>query len=258
MTIKILILDIETIPLMSYHWRCFKENISAKQIIEGCRIASVGAKWLGDKKHFYEDTSKQSEKKMLQKVNNLLDQADMVVGHNVTGFDMKKIRGRSVVHQIPLPSPYKEVDTLFIARKEFGFESNTLEYLATVLKLTNRKSSHKLYPGFELWLGVLHKEKAAWQEMKEYCIQDVDTTEELYLRVRPYARQHPNVAIFLDNEDPTCGKCGSSNLQRRGKSRTNTQEYQRYQCQDCGGWARGRNTIRDKSLRKGVLAHAVG
>ena len=261
MSAKILILDIETLPLLSYHWRCFKENISAKQVVDACYIASYGAKWLGEKKHFYEDTSKQTEKQMLVKLLKLLSEADMIVGHNISGFDMKKIRGRCAVHRLPIPSPYKEVDTLRAAKNEFGFEINTLEYLATVLKLTNRKSSHKKYPGFELWLGTLNGERAAWQEMKHYCLQDVDTTEELYLRIRPYDRRHPNVSVYLDNDEPTCPKCGSTKLSpwpNRGYNKwayTNVGKYPLHKCGGCGGNYRGRFQG-TKVSKVGVTTHA--
>src|SRR3546814_9204598 len=45
---------------------------------------------------------------------------------------------------------YKTVDTCLVARKEFGFPSNSLEYLTTVLKTKHKKLTHAEYPGFEL------------------------------------------------------------------------------------------------------------
>lgn len=255
---KILTLDIETSPNLAHVWAAYKQNVSSKQMLRDTTILSYAGKFLDSKKMYYEDCRKNDEVTLLGSLNELLDEADMIVGHNITGFDMPKIRGRSLVHSLSPPSPYKEVDTLRTARKEFGFSINTLEHIAKMLGCSAQKSSHKEFPGHELWLGCEAGNIKAWNEMKKYNIQDVYVTEEVYLRMRPYMRQHPNVGVFHLNEDPTCPKCGSSNLQKRGTARTNTQDYQRYQCQECGGWARGRYTTRDKTLRHGVAVHDVG
>jgi len=234
---KILTLDIETSPNLAHVWAAYKQNVSSKQMLRDTTILSYAGKFLDSKKMYYEDCRKNDEVTLLGSLNELLEEADMIVGHNITGFD---------------------VDTLRTARKEFGFSINTLEHIAKMLGCSAQKSSHKEFPGHELWLGCEAGNIKAWNEMKKYNIQDVYVTEEVYLRMRPYMRQHPNVGVFHLNEDPTCPKCGSSNLQKRGTARTNTQDYQRYQCQECGGWARGRYTTRDKTLQHGVVVHDVG
>jgi DNA polymerase III epsilon subunit-like protein len=255
---KILIVDIETAPNLAYVWRFFQENVGAKQVKEHCSILSVSAKWLEKKKIFYYDTEHGSEKTLLKNLNKLLDEADVVVGHNSIKFDSPKIRGRSLVHGLPLPSPYKEIDTCRIARKEFGFESNSLEYLATVMGLTP-KQSHKKFPGFELWAECLKGNPEAWKEMKKYNIQDIGTTEEMYLLLRPYATRHPNMTVLMDEDgsEIRCPKCTSTNNQRRGFYYTNVGKYQRYQCKDCGGWHRSRFTVLDKEVGKNLTINAI-
>jgi hypothetical protein len=261
---RILICDIETAPNIAYVWRFFKENISAKQVLENCSIMCYSAKWLGEKEIFYESAQKQGEKKMLKKLNVLLDEADMVVGHNSSRFDMPKIRGRSLLHGLPVASPYKDVDTCSIARKEFGFDSNSLEYLAKVFGLTP-KSPHRKFPGFELWSECLKGNDEAWAEMEAYNIQDIGTTEELYLKVRPFARQHPNVAVYAANDEIACPKCGSVDSkghkhgnEKRGYQYTNVGQYARYKCKnpECGGWHRGRFSEYPKDKRKNLTVNA--
>ena len=253
---NILILDIETAPNIAYVWGFFKEFVQPKQVIEDCTIMSWSAKWLGQTKFFYEDTRKESETDILKKLVPLLDKADIVIGHNVSGFDMPKIRGRCLVSGLDLPSPYKEIDTYKVARRAFGFDKNSLEFLARILGV-EQKGEHKEFPGFELWLECIRGNKKAWNEMKKYNIQDVMVTEQVYYNIRPYIYNHPNLGVYLESSLIVCPKCGSENNERRGFAYTNTGKFQRYYCRSCGGWHRSRYTEYPTDLRKVLSTNVV-
>lgn len=248
---KILIIDIETAPKLAYVWRFFKENIGAKQVKEHGHIMSFAAKWLGSDDIYYYENRKADDLPIVRELWKFLDEADIIVAHNGDRFDLPQICSRLLVHGYHPPSPYKTVDTCRVARKEFGFPSNSLEYLAKVLGCTEKKA-HKNFPGFELWLECLRQNDAAWEEMKEYNIQDIDTLEEIYLKMRPYIRNHPNVGVFSGEEDCMCPKCGSTRIHWRGYAYTNVGKYPRFQCQDCGGWGRGRYTENTIDKRKSL------
>lgn len=255
---KILILDIETSPNVAYVWRFWKENVGAKQVLENGQMLSFAAKWLDNDKIYYTDVQHHSELQMMKTLFDLLDEADIVVAHNGDSFDLPHVQGRGLVLGLKPPSPYKTIDTRKVAKYEFNFPSNSLEYLATVLKLENRKDGHKKFPGFELWLGVLSNNPEAWKEMKEYNIQDILVLEELYLRFRPYMKRHPNVAIYDEKiEEVHCPRCSSSHIQWRGYSHTNVAKYHRFQCNDCGGWGRTRYTEVTKEERKNIVVPAI-
>lgn len=254
---KILVLDIETSPHMAWVWRFWKENVGAKQVLENGQMLSFAAKWLGGDKVYYQDVQHGDEKQMLTILFGLLDEADIVVAHNGDKFDLPHIQGRGLVLGLNPPAPYKTVDTVKVARYEFNFPSNSLEYLATVLELKNRKDGHKKFPGFELWLGVLANNPEAWEEMREYNIQDILVLEELYLKMRPYMKRHPNVGVFDDKEEAVCPKCGSVHIHYRGFAHTNVGRYHRFQCNSCGGWGRTRLSIYPTELRKNLVVNAV-
>lgn len=254
--VKILILDIETAPKIAYVWRFFKENIGAKQVLDHGHIMSFAAKWLGDKDIIYQENRKEDDRIIVKSLVKLFDEADIVVAHNGGRFDFPQVMARALVHGIAPPSPYKIVDTLKVARKEFAFPSNSLEYLAKVLGC-HEKLSHKQFPGFELWLECLRGNEAAWEEMRVYNIQDVDTLEEIYIKMLPWMRHHPNVAVFTAGEETVCPKCGGNHLQWRGYAHTNVGRYRRFQCQSCGGWGRTRFTEMDKDVSRQLATHAV-
>jgi predicted RNA-binding Zn-ribbon protein involved in translation (DUF1610 family) len=255
---KILIFDIETRPNLAYVWRFFKENISPKQVVEYSKIMSFAAKWLDSDEVFYFSSNDLSEKQLIKELFKLIDKADIVVAHNGKKFDLGKIKARALVHGLKPPSPVKIVDTLISARNEFMFESNSLEGIADALKCKSRKGGHKKFPGFELWLECLKNNPEAWEELKLYNIQDVYTLEEVYLKMRPWISNHPNVGLMDEGVNTACPKCGSTHVHFRGYVKLVASQYRKFQCQECGGWGRLRTNVLPKERREGLAANIAG
>lgn len=236
---RILILDIETFPNVAHVWRFYKENVGAKQVVEHATLASFAYKWYGEDGVGYFDIQHQSEKKLLKELIALLDLADIVIAHNGAKFDLPTIQGRAMVAGLRPPSPYKIIDTLLVAKYEFNFPANSLEYLVIILECAP-KGGHKQFPGFELWEQCMKNNPEAWAEMRVYNMQDVTTLEEVYNKMKPWMRRHPNLAVFEEDNEIMCPKCGSKHIQWRGYTTTNVGKYKKFQCQGCGGWSRTR------------------
>lgn len=249
---KILFIDIETSPTKAYVWKMWKENIGMNQVVEGSFIMCFCAKWLGDDKIIYSETRTENDKHITEQMINLLDQADIIVAHNADRFDVPKINTSAIKHGINPPSPYKVVDTLRMAKKHFKFERNTLAYLADYLGCAP-KLTHGKFAGFELWKECLEGNEEAWAEMMEYNIQDVHTLEEVYIKLRPWMKEHPNVAINEESESILCSKCGSPNLLLNGHTVTDISKFKLFRCKDCGGYSRSRVTEYPKMIRKDLL-----
>lgn len=253
---RILTFDIETIPLESYTWGIFDQNVGLNQIKTDWAALSIATKWLGEYDVWYEDTRNKAtirdDKDMIAKLCAMLDEADIVVGQNVKKFDLRKIRARALMHGLP---PFKEPlvqDTMLMARSIGSFTSNKLEYLSK--NLTDApKSAHAKFPGFELWLGVMQGNREAWDEMREYNIQDVIATEKLYLALRPWVRNHPNMAHYYNDDQRRCPRCGSVNLHSNGTTYRGVSEYTAFTCSDCGGHSRSRHTLNTRDKRKALL-----
>lgn len=254
MTAKIMILDIETSPNLAWVWRFFKENVGAKQVVEHTNIMSYAYKWLDDDKIYYRDTQFDSETDILKDLLDGLDSADIVVGHNGAKFDLPTIQGRAMVAGLRPPAPYKIIDTVAVARSEFNFPSNSLEYLSKVLGVEEKGGHHK-FPGFLLWKECLAGNPEAWEEMRIYNIQDIVTLEEVYLKMRPWMRRHPNVGVFSDIKEPACPKCSSTDIHFRGYAHTNVGRYRRFQCNDCGGWGRTRASTYPKEIAANLMTN---
>lgn len=242
MTAKILLLDIETAPNMAYVWGAWKQNVGHNQWVKKSHIMSIAYKWLNAEGTFYMENRLNDDRDIVREIYRLLDEADIVVAHNGQKFDLPTIIGRGVVHGFQPPSPYFIVDTFQVARKELRLVGNSLKILCDQLGLP-AKEDHKKFPGFELWAECLKGNDEAWEEMKEYNIADVTSLEALYLRLRPYMKNHPNVVYNTD--EVKCPKCGGD-VQYRGYyfSRAGLC-YRRFQCKKCGGWGRERFSQRD-------------
>jgi hypothetical protein len=89
--------------------------------------------------------------------------------------------------------------------------------------------------GFKTWAGCIKGDPDAWATMKRYNKQDVDILEQLYLRLRPWSKTHPNLAT-LGNRPSACPKCGSEEgMTRWGYTYTGVARRVRYKCKSCGG-----------------------
>lgn len=248
---KVLFIDVEMAPNLAYVWGKWKVNIGDNQFAEKSYLMSYAAKFLGDDHIYYEENRHNNDSGLVHGIYNLLDQADIVVGHNIDKFDLPTILGRGVIHNFKPPSPYQTVDTLKVARKRFRFLSNTLAALCDEMGLS-KKGKHKEFPGFDLWLQCLKQNDKAWKEMKEYNIQDILSLEELYLRMLPYIDRHPNVSREAGEEVCQCPSCGSDHVQMRGyRTEKSGLTYQRFQCQACGSWSKAKRS--EKELGQNVL-----
>lgn len=95
------------------------------------------------------------------------------------------------------------------------------------------KVEHK---GFDLWLGCMAKKPDDWATMERYNKHDVVLLEQVYERLQPWIKNHPNRSVYEGH--PCCPNCGSERSQSRGFAVAKTMRYQRLQCLECGTWHR--------------------
>jgi len=240
---KTLFLDLETTPIEAYTWGP-KWETNLVEFIEHTRILSYSAKWFGGK-HTTRGWPDYKEYKpgvlddraITIDLWNLLGEADIVVAQNGKDFDVRVANARFTYYGLTPPSPYKVVDPKIEAKKYLRLPSYSLDDLCDYFRI-GRKLHHE---GFPLWTGCMAGDKKSWRTMKQYNCQDTLLLEKLYLLLRPWMAQHPNVGMYL--EGIVCPKCGSSHLQSRGYAVNKTTRYRRFQCQDCSGWGRDTKNI---------------
>jgi hypothetical protein len=151
------------------------------------------------------------------------------------------------VNGFPPPSPYQSIDTLKIAQRQFGFTHNGLDALARVFGL-----KAKLHTTFQLWKDAKSGDDKALKFMEEYNRGDVELLEEVYLKIRPWIKSHPNLALYVESEDTRCPHCGSSEVEWTGKFYyTQTGKYETFRC-GCGAYGRSRKSSLSKEVKENL------
>lgn len=251
---KILVFDIETLPMEAYVWGLRDQNVGLNMIKEDWSVLSWAAKWYGEDDIFYQDVRKKrkvrDDKQVLKGIWKLLDEADYVVGQNSNSFDVKKLNARFILHGMKPPSSYKKLDTLVMARKNFKFTSNKLAYLSNTLCSKYEKLSHGKYAGFSMWAECMKGNQDAFREMEEYNRMDILSTEELFDRLLPWSNA-TLFNIYNESTDPVC-TCGNDKFKKDGFHYTNSSKFQKYRCTNCGSEYRDKVNLLSRSKVKSL------
>lgn len=249
---KVLLFDIETAPNKMMGWSLWNQNFGLNQIVNEWFLLSYSAKWLGQDEVLYEDmegiVNTEDDTHLMDSLWKLFDEADVIIGQNSKAFDVKKMNARWIMHGYLPPSPYKQIDTLDIAKRNFAFTSRKLEWMTDKL-CENKKLTHGKFAGFELWKECLLDNPDAWLEMKEYNMMDVVSLEELYLKMAAWDNKHVNFNLYHEDNHKHVCRCGSHKVKESGFAYTGVSKFQQYTCLDCGASTRGRKNLFSKEKR---------
>lgn len=253
--VKVLIFDIETAPMEAYIWGLFNQNISLEMVKQHTTVLSWSAKWLHDPadKVMYSDVrhkeDKRDDKELVQLIWSLLDEADVVLTQNGERFDVPKLNYRFAVHGLKPPSSFKHIDTLKIAKKTFGFDSNKLAHMTKLFCEKYVKLDHKKYAGSALWTECLKGNMDAFKEMELYNKVDVLSLEELYVDHFMKWDSTLNFASFQEELSFRCN-CGSDSFTHKGYVRTKKSKFKRWICDNCGKEHRDSQNLFTKEQRQ--------
>jgi DNA polymerase elongation subunit (family B) len=256
---KVLILDIETAPINAYVWGIWNQNVGTHQIQSDWFCLTWAAKWLFEDKVYSakikpKEVLEQDDKRIIEGIWKLVNEADIVIAHNGEKFDMPKLNSRFIINGLNPPLPYQQIDTLKHIRRQFGFTSNKLDYVNKLLNLERKKETN-----FDLWERCMKGNANALSEMEAYNVQDVRILEETYLMIRAWIKPHPNMGLFiLDEKEHRCPNCGSNELNAEGKMYyTSANAYELMRCSNCGASSRKRlGAINIKEKRHLLISSA--
>jgi len=216
------------------------------------RMLSWAGKWYADRPvEFRASWEDEGHEGMVLALWNALDRADIVVGYNSDGFDLKWSNAEFMRYGLPRPSTYRTVDLYKVVRSTFRLPYYRLDFVAHWLGLQG-KLHHE---GFGLWAGAMAGDPRSQDKMRRYNIQDVRVTERVYDALRPWIPNHPNLALWAGHDEDgrpveVCCNCGGARL-RLEESDTATGQtlYPLIRCRSCGAlmrrsWIRERTTLR--------------
>lgn len=242
--VRILLLDIETSPLLAYVYQkqVWKAKVTHKHVLSNWFMLTWAAKWLNEEEVYSDalsptEAKNEDDERIVTSLWILLDEADIIIAHNGDDFDIPNINTRCVLHSLPPPSPYKQIDTKRVAQRQFGFTHNSLDGLCEFFGIEG-----KVETDFQLWKDCIMGIPEALNEMEMYNKNDVVILEKIYHFLKPYIKGHPNLDLYIDSEFPVCTSCGKDSLNPiEGKYfYTQAVRYPIFRCSGCGAISRAK------------------
>lgn len=251
---KVLLLDIETLPIEAYVWDLWDQNIGLDMIKTDWSILSFSAKWLGapEDEIMYYDTRNEKDvrddSKLLKVIHSLLCEADVTITQNGIRFDIPKLNARFLKHGMQPPSSFRNIDTMQIMKRKFKLTSNKLAYATDLLCTKYKKLDHSEFAGAKLWTECMKGNPKAFASMEKYNKYDVLSLEELYNKLAPWDKTI-RFSAFNEDTEERC-TCGSTDIRLNGFIHTNTAMYERHTCKNCGKEYRGAKNIMTKANKQ--------
>jgi len=198
-------------------------------------VSSIGDK-RGWRKNPYNDEY------VVRETHKILSDTDIIIGHNIKRFDIRMFNGRALFYGLtPIPEiPF--VDTLKESRKHFDLNSHSLSFIS---RFIGSEGKDKI--DWTDFLAIAHGCKKALKKMTQYGIRDIKETEAVYMAIRPYMINHPNLNVIFGGEG--CPNCGSVRLSKNGPRIRRAGKYQRYLCKDCGASSQGKKNLITVDIR---------
>jgi hypothetical protein len=250
---KILVFDIETAPMEFYGWGLFKQVILPHAVKKSWSILTWSAKWLFDDSLISQHVTgaeayNRTDASVIPGLWKLFDEADILIGHNINQFDVRRANLRFAVNGLNPPNPYRTIDTCSHAKKIFNAPSYKLDFLNETFGIQCKDNAP-----FEWWKQSAEGNVEYIKKLSSYNNTDVLVTEELYLKLRPWMKGHPNVALYINTDETLCTNCGNENLSWGGYYYTPAGKYKSFRCNNCGAIGRSRVSDLDKETRAKLL-----
>lgn len=175
-----------------------------------------------------------SDKLLVQAAAKALADSDIVVGWYSSRFDWPFLQSRLLTHGLPSMPPTPHVDLWRTAKYQMKLNSNRLASVSEFLGLEEKTPIRS-----REWIRAMSGHRKSIKYVIDHCKQDIVVLEQAYLRMRPVIKGHPNVNVATGKQD-ACPICGQARLQSRGYLIATVNKTQRFHCQACGGWSRGK------------------
>lgn len=187
---SILYIDIEVSKSLYFNYgaKVPSKYLRADDLLHEYYIICWSASYVGNDKVWSECISSKSARqwtdaKVLQKLRDLINAADIIAGHNIDAFDMKKANTRFLLNGINPVIGKKTIDTLKVARSKFNFESNKLDFISQRLGFRPKDDITN-----DDWLKIVKTgDKETLDKVNTYCKGDVENGKAVLERLMQWS-----------------------------------------------------------------------
>jgi hypothetical protein len=115
---------------------------------------------------------------------DLMNAAEIIAGHNVDGFDLKRCNTRFAKHKLPPITGKKTLDTLKIARSKMALENNTLQYISEWYGFDGKDDINN-----QDWINAMNGDKKTLARIQTYNQGDVIHGKQVLMELLPIANK---------------------------------------------------------------------
>jgi hypothetical protein len=156
--------------VQEYYMICWAASyVGQDKVFSSCVTSGQAKKW--------------DDKSILSKLRGLMEAADIIAGHNVDAYDVKRINTRFLLNGLEPVIGKKTLDTLKIARAKFTFESNKLDYISQRLGFRGKDNITN-----DDWLKIVKTGDAeTLRKVDTYCQGDVTNGKKVLEKLMKYS-----------------------------------------------------------------------
>lgn len=187
---NILYIDLEVSKSLYYNYgaKVPSTYLRAEDRVHGYFIICWSASYIGNSTVWSEcitpaEAKTQNDSRILKRLQGLMNSTDIIAGHNVDAYDVKRANTRFLLNGISPVIDKKTMDTLKIARSKFAFESNRLGEISKELGFRDKDDITN-----EDWLQIVrYGNKATLQKVTKYCEGDVVNGKNVFETLAPWS-----------------------------------------------------------------------
>lgn len=191
---NILYIDIESSKSMYYNYgaKVPSKYLRSDDLIHEWYMISWAASYVGNDNIWSQIVTPKKarewdDSEIVTKLHGIMTAAEIIAGHNVDGFDIKKINTRFMKHKLPPIIGKKTIDTLKLCRSKLALESNKLDEISKWLGIDGKEhiDNHD-------WLMALAGDKKTLDKIHRYNRGDVRNGKRALIELLPLANKKFN------------------------------------------------------------------
>jgi len=144
-----------------------------------------------------EEARNRTDAGIAQRLHDLMESAEIIAGHNVVGFDLKKCNTVFMRHGLSPIVNKKTIDTLKLARSKLSHESNSLDYLSQYYGFSGKDEITR-----EDWRNGTAGDKKTLAKIEKYCTGDVINGKSILEKFLPLADKKYNFGALKLSPEP--------------------------------------------------------
>lgn len=195
-------LEVSKSQFFSYGAKVPSKFLNIEDLTREYYIICWSASYVGSSKIWSDCVTKEEalnwdDKRILKQLNELIQSADIIAGHNVDAYDKKRVNTRFLLNGYEPQTEKKTIDTLKIARSKFAFESNKLDYISQRLGLRPKDDIRN-----SDWLKIVTVgDEPTLKKVNKYCRGDVENGKGILKKLMKYSGKkstYGSISMELD------------------------------------------------------------